>query len=297
MSSSRSGIERAHATWRRLVTAGLFTAVLVAGVLPSAQSMAQPRRPDVDIEAAYYRQPQLVDRALARLEPPRPGRTELYFVSFAGFGTEAVFKREALAVQELFDERFDTTGRSLALVNHVTTLDSIPLANMTNLDLVLQHLGRLIDRNRDVLFLFVTSHGNKGLIAVDMPGFGFNTLTPERLKSVLDRSGIRNRIVVLSACHSGSFIPALADANTLVITAAHADRTSFGCDDRRQWTYFGDAYFNQALRRETSFVRAFDEAKRLIRQWERREKLPASQPQIAGGAAMRAVLAAIGHGD
>ena len=296
MSSSWPGIKRAHAIWQRLVTAGLFTAVLAVG-LPSTQSIAQPRRPDVDIEAAYYRQPQLVERALSRLEPPRPGRTELYFVSFAGFGPEAVFKREALAVQELFDERFDTAGRSLALVNHVTTLDSIPLANITNLDLVLQHLGRLIDRNRDMLFLFVTSHGDKGMIAVDMPGFGFNTLTPERLKSVLDRSGIRNRVVVLSACHSGSFIPALADANTLVITAAHADRTSFGCDDRRQWTYFGDAYFNQALRRETSFVRAFDEAKRLIRLWERREKLPASQPQIAGGAAMRAVLAAIGHGD
>jgi hypothetical protein len=297
MRTNPSDVRQALAIWRRLAATALLSALLGIGVLAPASSIAQPRQPAMDVEAAYYRQPQLVEAALSRLEPPRPGRTEMYFVSFAGFGGEAVFKREALAVQELFDQRFDTAGRSLALVNHATTLNKVPLANLTNLDLVLQHLGRLIDRNRDVLFLFVTSHGEKGMIAVDMPGFSFNVLTPERLKSILDRSGIKNRVVVLSACHSGSFIPTLADANTLVITAAHADRTSFGCDDRRQWTYFGDAYFNQALRRETSFARAFDEAKRLIRLWERREKLPASQPQIAGGAAMRAVLAAIGHGD
>src|SRR5437763_9000530 len=91
-------------------------------------------------------------------------------------------------------------------------------------------------------------------------------------KKMLDRSGIKKRAVVVSSCHSGSFIPALADPNTLVITASRADRNSFGCEDRRQWTYFGDAYFNQALRQDASFRRAFDRARELIAAWEAEER-------------------------
>jgi hypothetical protein len=125
-----------------------------------------------------------------------------------------------------------------------------------------------------------------------MPGFELDDLTPQSLKVALDRSGIRNRVVVLSACHSGSFVPTLADPTTLVITAAHAERTSFGCDDSREWTYFGDAFFNRALRKERSFERAFLQARRTISLWEKREGLESSLPQIAGGEALRQRLAA-----
>jgi hypothetical protein len=153
-----------------------------------------------------------------------------------------------------------------------------------------------MDVRQDTLFLFVTSHGEEGEIAVHMKGFRFAQLTPQRLKRMLDRSGIENRLIVLSACHSGSFIPALAGPKTLVITAARADRSSFGCEDRRRWTYFGDAFFNQALRRETSFRQAFARAKRLIAAWEARDGLRPSLPQIAGGEALP-VDGVRSHGD
>ena len=71
-----------------------------------------------------------------------------------------------------------------------------------------------------------------------------------------------------------------------MITAARADRSSFGCEDRRRWTYFGDAYFNQALRQDMSFTRAFDKARRLITLWETTEKLVPSLPQMIGGEAL-----------
>ena len=114
-----------------------------------------------------------------------------------------------------------------------------------------------------------------------------------QLRTLLDSSGIKNRVVVISACHSGSFIPALATPTTLVITAARADRTSFGCSDKRRWTYFGDAYFNRALRRQTSLAQAFTRAKRRIGRWEAQEKLTPSLPQIAGGETLGPALAAI----
>ena len=120
-----------------------------------------------------------------------------------------------------------------------------------------------------------------------MPGLALTQVRPEHLKRILDRSGIKRRAVVVSSCHSGSFIPALADQNTLVITASRADRNSFGCEDRRQWTYFGDAYFNQALRQDASFRRAFDRARELIAAWEAEERQTPSLPQITGGEALR----------
>ena len=117
----------------------------------------------------------------------------------------------------------------------------------------MQHLAGLMDARRDTLFLFLTSHGEEGKFAVQMPGISTRHLTPTGLKDMLDRAGIARRVIVVSACHAGSFIPALAGPTSLVIAAARADRSSFGCEDRRRWTYFGDAYFNRALRAETSF--------------------------------------------
>jgi hypothetical protein len=274
-----------------------LVAAATAGLLLCAPADAQERRPRIDIEATYYRQPQLLERALADLQPSIAGQPQLFYVGFAGFGPQAVFKREVLAVRDLFDARFGTKGRSLVLINHASTLAHIAAANVTNLDRALQHIGRLMNRETDVLFLFLTSHGKKGLFAVEMPGFGFNDITPDSLRAVLDRSGIKNRVVVVSACHSGSFVPALKEPNTLVITAAHADRSSFGCEDRREWTYFGDAYFNRALRQERSFERAFRSASRLISAWETSEKLTKSLPQIAGGEALRPRLAELVGAD
>jgi hypothetical protein len=248
-------------------------------------AIAQTRGP-IEFQAELPAQEEAVQRALADLKPSQAGERRLFFVGFAGYGYEAVFKREVIAVRKLFDERFSTAGRSVALINHATTVDEAPLATRENLEQVLAGVGRMMDAERDTLFLFITSHGDRGVLAVEMPFMRLDHLTPGALKAMLARSGIKNRAIVVSACHSGSFIPALADARTLVITAARADRSSFGCNDKREWTYFGEAYFNQALRRETSFKKAFKQASELIKTWEAKEKLLPSLPQMKGGEAL-----------
>ena len=68
---------------------------------------------------------------------------------------------------------------------------------------------------------------------------------------------MRHKVVVISACYSGIFIPRLANPDILVITAADADHPSFGCQDKAKWTYFGDAFFNVALRQVNSLKDAF----------------------------------------
>ena len=271
--------------WQTARSLVIALSVVVAFVC-WAEATADAQRPS-ERQALANRQPQLLERALAQLKPTSTNEPHIYFVGFAGYGREAVFKREVLAVRQLFDDRFGTKGRSISLINHPSTADGIPLANVGNLESVLQPIGRLMDARRDTLFLFLTSHREKGVLSVQMPGLALAQLRPEALKKMLDRSGIHKRVIVVSACHSGSFIPALAEPNTLVITASSADRSSFGCEDRRQWTYFGDAYFNQALRQETSFKRAFERAKQLIAKWEAEDGLRPSLPQIAGGEALK----------
>jgi hypothetical protein len=276
------------------VATGLLLAggpVTAQGVEEQAQEQDEQGRqdqPSIDAAAVSEFQPRLLERAFAGVQGTHTDHSPtLFFVAFAGYGPEAVFKREALAVRELFDERFGTRGRSLVLVNHASTVNDIALASPANLDQALHHVGTVMNPDADILFLFLTSHGRKDLLTVEMPGFAFAGLTPPELRAMLDRAQIKNRVIVVSACHSGSFVPQLAGPTSLVITAAHAERASFGCEDRREWTYFGDAFFNRALRRERSFERAFERARKLISRWEAREALARSLPQIAGGEALR----------
>ena len=86
---------------------------------------------------------------------------------------------------------------------------------------------------------------------------------------MLDDAGIKWRIIVVSACYSGGFIDPLKDEHTLIMTASAANRTSFGCGNGSEATYFGDALFQHALRFEDSFVKAFQHARERIAERER----------------------------
>lgn len=254
-----------------------------------ASTPAKPpnERPPIDGEAVMMGQHALVAETVAAIKPARDAESELYFVGFAPYSWQDVFKREVTAVKALFDERFGTAGRSIILQNHRDSITSIPLASVSNLATVLGEIGRRMQPERDVLVLFVTSHGDEERIAVSMEGVRLNNLTPVRLLNALDQAGIKNRVLILSACYSGSFVKTLSDENTMILTAARADRTSFGCSNEREWTFFGDAYFNHALRQERSFVTAFERARGLVETWEKEQGLTGSDPQIFVGSAIR----------
>lgn len=269
--------------------------LLLLAVPPSAHAQQQQRRgpsldPRIDYEAVMYAQPRLLDEVMAHVLPTEKSEPSTYFVGFAGWAEQNVFIREVAQARDIADERLGTSGRSVLLVNHPTAIDEVPLATVTNLETVLRRLGRIMAPQKDTLILFLTSHGIENLFAVQFPGFPLNHLTPQRLAQALDRSGIENRIVIISACHSGSFIPALSRPKTLVLTAARADRTSFGCENENDWTFFGNALFNHGLRKTTSFKDAFASAKILISQWEAKEKFTPSEPQISMGPDIEPIL-------
>ncbi len=274
-------------------------AILVAGA-PAAFAEPPLKRSDpalqTRVKAALPRQPQLLQEALQALAPQRPGVRDLYFVGFAGYGDQDVFRKEVEHVRELFDREFGTRGHSLVLVNSAGTLERYPLATLQNLQLVLAALARKLDPKEDVLFLFMTSHGGRRSgFALQLNGRGLGDIAPRQLAGALAAAGIQNRVVVISSCFSGQFVAPLANDDSLVITAAAANRPSFGCSTGAEWTYFGKAYFVDALPKQRKFIAAFYEAQKLVAAREIWEQVPPSQPQISIGGRIKRVLQELGY--
>lgn len=239
-------------------------------------------------------QGRLLDEQLAQIRPNRPAVTDLYFIGFAPYAREDVFRKELDVIHPLMDKRFDTAGRSIRLVNNADTLRDYPIATVSNLRRALATIATRMDLKSDVLVLYLTTHGSpNAVLAVDMPPLKLYNIDPATLKSLLDEAGIGNRVLIISACYSGTFIAPLRNPDTLIMTASIADRPSFGCGSESDFTYFGDAIFNHALRQTLSFEQGFALALPRILQREEAEGFEPSQPQIAIGAAIRGVLAGV----
>jgi len=285
---------------RRLGAAALFAGLLglplwhtpreELWVLPYEEPVASDA-PRPASEETLYAQPALLEAALGRLLPERPGTTDLYFVGFAGDGGQDVFLNEVEAVERLFRERFDTADRSVVLANSPRTTLQYPFASATALRRTLQRVGVAMDRDEDVLFLFLTSHGSEDhQLLTDLWPLELRQIDPPMLRSMLDEAGIRWRVVVVSACYAGGFVEPLMDEGTVVMTAADAASTSFGCSDGADFTWFGQALFNEELRRSHSFVGAFEAAAATIALRERAEGETPSHPQLFVGEAIRGRL-------
>ena len=245
---------------------------------------------ELDVERMFYRQPELLSGRLESLLAERSDREDLYFVGFAGYALQDVFRNEIQFARALFDRRFDTQGRSLVLINHLATRKTLPLATSVNLEHTLQYLGNMIDRENDVVVLFLTSHGSKADLSVNFWPLRFNDMTPVMLKQYLDAAAIKWRIIMVSACYSGGFIETLKDENTAIMTAAAVDRMSFGCDDERELTYFGEALLQNQLQSQLSIAAAFEGTAKEIGLREQAEQLDPSHPQIYIGKAMQEKL-------
>jgi len=243
-------------------------------------------------EDVFYLQPQLLERALAAVAPGRKNTIDLYFVAAAGWAGQDVFMKEVNSVAKLFEDRFDAGGRTVRLINNPKSVSQSPIASVTGLQRTLARVAEAMDSDDDILFLFLTSHGSKDhRFSLEFYPMTFNELTPVVLRRLLDESGIKRRVLVVSACYSGGFIDALKDENSLIITAAAPHKNSFGCSNDADFTYFGKAYFDEALRETYSFIDAFAIAKPRIEQREKQSEYEPSDPRIYVGERIRAPLA------
>lgn len=225
-----------------------------------------------------------LDAALEALKPQRPGVVDAYVVVVA-LDADPVFSREAREAGRVLASRFDAAGRTMVLANDEGSSKADAPASPESLSLALARVAELMDRQEDVLVLYSTSHGEPGvgLIYRDAQR-GAGAIPPARLAAMLASLGFRNRLLILQACFSGQFVPALKDPGTIVVTAAAADRSSFGCQAGNDWTYFGDALVNHAFRQPLPLDIQLQRASALIAAAESRNELTPSNPQVSTGA-------------
>ncbi len=133
--------------------------------------------------------------------------------------------------------------------------------------------------------VYMTSHG-------DERGFFLRPdrrlLSPAALDQALTAGcGTVPTVVIVSACHSGTFINAeTRRPNRIILAAAAADRTSFGCGANDDYTYY-DQCFLQQLDGASTWAGLAQATRACVETLERRLGVrQPSRPQLFVGAAV-----------
>lgn len=234
--------------------------------------------------AEALRNTQLLNAALTGLPPQRPGVVDTY-VLVASLWDDPVFEREAREAAAILGRHFDASDRTIILSAGTGpgSARTYPTSDPNSIQAALARIGQVADPREDLVVVFLTSHGApNGMVAMQERQRLQGGIMPRHLRASLVAAGIARKVAIISACFSGNFILPMGDADTVVLTAAAADKTSFGCQPNREWTYFGDAFFNHAMRSGAPLLQGYDSALNIITGWEDKlisdyDALPASR--------------------
>jgi hypothetical protein len=266
--------------------------------IPTAEAAAKAaeaamikRFEPLEIEDALVDQAARIDAAIAAL-PVHPGGTETVVLAVGGEGYQAIFGREARHAADVLTAR--SGGPALVLSNTPEQVAAGLLASRRTVPMTLTALGKRA-RSGDTIIVYLASHGGEDAsISMEAPYLEFAPLTANEFAKALDASGFTRRIIILSACFAGSWIDRLASPTTIIIAAAAADRTSFGCDDSRELTVFGEAMLGELANPDLTLATAFDRARQRITATEAAEALEPSLPQARVGADMASLWSGAG---
>ena len=256
--------------------------------------LAAPARlpPSWTQENLYYGQFGMVNQAVEWLAKGRPHVPDLYFVGFAADAREPVFLNEMRGVGQLFDKRFDTRTHSVVLVNNRATVRQVPLANLHNLGRILSEIGKRIDPEDDVVVLYLSAPAlTRNAIRPSFETLDFVPIRAEHIQGMFDDAGIKWRVIILSTCAADGFADRLRGPTTLVIAAAAAGGS--GCRGDADYTAFGKAFFDEALRGTYSLSEAFDRARALLAKQNRGAPQESTEPVMYMGGEIAAKLDAV----
>lgn len=192
------------------------------------------------------------------------------------------FRNDVLAAEKLVTQ-IDPNALLVKLANPAAGQSADwPQATVENFELVMTKIAE-VARPQDKMLLLISTHANPGTLNIQAAGKNLKPLTAQTLIAAMAPVQHIPAIVVLSACYSGSFLKPLQAPNRVVITATDVNRTSFKCQYTGDYTFFGDALFNQEQATELSVTDWMTAARKSIEAQEKRRRLPASRPQIHVG--------------
>jgi hypothetical protein len=166
------------------------------------------------------------------------------------------------------------------------SVDPSPTTRTSDIAAIADTLWDLSERAAAGCLIYFTSHGSPDGILVNQ-----EILTPHELGGIVTNAcGARPSVIVMSACYSGQFVPDLSAPNRVVITAARADRTSFGCGEFDKYTFFDDCFL-RALPLVQGFAALGDKVRECVAFREKQlDASPPSDPQVSVGAKVAAAF-------
>lgn len=145
---------------------------------------------------------------------------------------------------------------------------------------------RAAARPGDRILVMLTSHGHHNLLAHVAANRRLPPLRGQDLHDLLLPLADWETGVIISACHSGSLIPALRHPRRWIMTAAAADRVSYGCQFHGSQTYFIQALLQAQAGPEMGLDAWHAQAAQIVRRGEDLAKFTPSLPQLWVGAAV-----------
>ncbi|WP_051711346.1 C13 family peptidase [Andreprevotia chitinilytica] len=229
--------------------------------------------------------PALLQQQLARVEPTDAKQPHIYLIAVAGFDTPKVFGQEAEYVTSVFVRQLGAANRVVILNNRHLDAERYPQVNRDLLRQAILGIAAKMNRQDDVLALYLTSHGSHEGNFMLHPPTSYRSpaepVSPQWLKDTLAEAGIRWRMVFVSACYSGRFRDVLRDERSLIITAADANHPSFGCSNDVDYTYFGKAMFVDQDFAQPDWAKLFaNAAEKIIERENEQGILVHSSPQF-----------------
>lgn len=208
-------------------------------------------------------------------------------VLIAGDWSAAAFDHATGAMQQLLLARQAAPGdvQRLSASRNVVGRDGVQSATIGH---VLAAISHMHPDNGQGCFVFATSHGayHDGFVLVPSQDF----LTPTALDQALNAGcGDAPTVVIISSCFSGSFArPPMTRPNRIILTAASADRTSFGCGAGFQYTVY-DRCLLAAMQHDGTWQAAYASIKACVTAREKQYRVNASDPQAWFGNAVAAM--------
>ena len=197
------------------------------------------------LESRLYSESARLQSALSNLAPQRPGVRDVYMLIVGGDGTQGVFDREVNWVAERLGSVLDIEQRQIRLSNGS---DTLPLATRTSVHKSLQALDAMMDPQEDLLLVHFVSHGDtNGTLYLADQNLPLNDLAVADGQQWLNGLAAKHQWIIVSACYSGHWKDALANPSRAVFTSAATDRTSFGCSNDSERTWFSAALYGNAL--------------------------------------------------
>ena len=197
-------------------------------------------------------------------------------------------------------EVFDNARRDLVTAlkqlgfaeNHIQQYSTQPELDPTTKPLksdvqeIYVNFKKLAQQTTGGCFIYFTSHGAPlGIVLGD-------ALVPIRaVADIVDQTcSNRPSVIIISACFSGMFIPVMHAENRMIFTAARPDRTSFGCGEANQYTFF-DQCVLESLPKSPDFPGLAATTKDCVAAREKAEGAePPSEPQLYVGTSIKALL-------